>query len=267
MVTTNFGVRPECGVTTAGQTRIDMHVKVLDDRVVERAKNRDLDALVYAPHFTRLPAIRDRAARFSDDTLLVVPAREVFTGPWHARRHVLVIGLSDPVPDFITFRGALAEFDRQDAAVLAPHPEMLNVSCSRADVAADPDAFAAVETHNAKCLPHQNRRAGAIARETELPVFGSSYAHFRATVGEVWTEFGANLDTEADLVAALRSETPRRVVRRSGPDHHLRSLVEFAHLGYENSWGKIDRLFLSGTEPTHPSHIAYDGRFDDLTVY
>jgi predicted metal-dependent phosphoesterase TrpH len=244
-----------------------MHVKVLDDRVVERAKARGLDALVYAPHFTRLPTIRDRAARFSDDDLLVVPAREVFTGPWHARRHLLVIGLSDPVPDFITFRGALAEFDRQDAAVLAPHPEMLNVSCSRADVAADPDAFAAVETYNAKCLPHQNRRARSVARETGLPGFGSSYAHFRGTVGEVWTAFDADVDTEADLVAALRSGADRRVVRRSGADHILRGLAEFAHLGYENSWGKIDRLFLSGTEPTHPSNIAYGGRFDDLTVY
>ncbi|WP_338742512.1 PHP-associated domain-containing protein [Haloplanus salilacus] len=244
-----------------------MHVKVLDDRVVERAKARGLDMLVYAPHFTRLPTIRDRAARFSDDDLLVVPAREVFTGPWHARRHLLVVGLSDPVPDFITFRGALAEFDRQDAAVLAPHPEMLNVSCSRADVAADPDAFAAVETHNAKCLPHQNRRARIVARKTGLPGFGSSYAHFRATVGEVWTDFDVSIDSEADLVAALRSGTPRRVVRRSGADHHLRGLAEFAHLGYENSWGKIDRLFLSGTEPTNPSHIAYGDRFDDLTVY
>jgi hypothetical protein len=38
-------------------------------------------------------------------------------------------------------------------------------------------------------------------------------------------------------------------------------------LGYENSWEKVDRLFLSGTEPTHPGHIAYGGRFDDVAVY
>ncbi|MFB6101605.1 MAG: PHP-associated domain-containing protein [Haloplanus sp.] len=244
-----------------------MHVKVLDERVVARAKARGLDALVYAPHFTRLPTIRERAARFSDDELLVVPAREVFTGPWHARRHLLAIGLSDPVPDFVTFRGALAEFDRQDAAVLVPHPEMLNVSCSRADVAADPDAFDAVETYNAKCLPHQNRRARRVARTTGCPGFGSSYAHLRGTVGEAWTAFETAVDSEAALLEAIRSGAPRRVVRRGGASHRLRSLAEFAHLGYENSWGKVDRLFLSGTEPTHPSHIAYDGRFDDVTVY
>ncbi|GAB6861558.1 PHP domain-containing protein [Haloplanus litoreus] len=254
-------------MTTAGSTRIDMHVKALDERVVARAKARGIDVLVYAPHFTRLPTIRDRAARFSDGELLVVPAREVFTGPWHARRHVLAIGLTDPVPDFITFEGALDAFDRQDVAVLVPHPEMLNVSCSRADVAADPDTFDAVETYNAKCLPQQNRRCRAVARETGHPGFGSSYAHLRRTVGEAWTTFETTISSTDDLVEALRSGAPRRVAHRGGTGHRLQGLAEFAHLGYENTWGKLDRLFLSGTEPTHPSHIAYDGRFDDVAVY
>jgi len=253
-------------VTTAGSTRIDMHVKVLDEDVVTRAKARGLDALVYAPHFTRLPTIRERATNFSDDELLIVPAREVFTGPWYARRHLLVVGLDDPVPDFITFDGALAAADRQDAAVLVPHPEMLNISCSRDGIAAHADAIHAVETHNVKCLPPQNRRCRAVARETGHPGFGSSYAHLRRTVGEAWTTFEASIDSEAALAEALRSETPRRVVRQRGADHHLRGLAEFAHLGVENTWGKLDRLFLSGTEPTHPRHIAYDGRFDDVAV-
>jgi predicted metal-dependent phosphoesterase TrpH len=244
-----------------------MHVKVLDERVVSRAKARGLDVLVYAPHFTRLPDVRARAERFSDDELLVVPAREVFTGPWYDRRHLLAIGLSDPVPDFITLRGALAEFDRQDAAVLVPHPELLNVSCSAADVAGHADALDAVETYNAKCLPHQNRRGRAIARETGLPAFGSSYAHLRGTVGEVWTAFDDPIHSASDLVDALRDGVHRRVVRRRGPGHRLRGLAEFAHLGYENSWNKLDRLFFSGTEPTHPSNVAYLGRFDDVCAY
>jgi predicted metal-dependent phosphoesterase TrpH len=244
-----------------------MHVKALDERVVSRAKARGIDVLVYAPHFTRLPAIRTRAERFSDDELLVVPGREVFTGTWRNRRHLLAVGLSAPVPDFVTFRGAIDEFERQNAAVLVPHPEMLNVSCSRADVAAERDAVDAVETYNAKCLPHQNRTARAVARETGLPGFGSSYAHLRRTVGEAWTAFDDPIRDESDLVDALRSGAPRRVAHRGGLGHRLQGLAEFAHLGYENSWGKVDRLFLSGTEPTHPSNVAYAGRFDDVAVY
>jgi hypothetical protein len=57
------------------------------------------------------------------------------------------------------------------------------------------------------------------------------------------------------------------VYHRTGAEHRLRRFAEISHLFYENSWGKIDRIFLSGTEPTHPDHIAYDGRFDDVAVY
>ncbi|MFC6726015.1 PHP domain-containing protein, partial [Halobium palmae] len=89
-----------------------MHAKVLDERVVARAKSRGIDVLVYAPHFVRLPDARETATRFSDDDLLVVPAREVFTGSWRDRKHVLAVGLSEPVPDFVELDAALAEFER-----------------------------------------------------------------------------------------------------------------------------------------------------------
>jgi hypothetical protein len=55
-------------------------VKLLDERVVERAREAGLDVLVYAPHFTRLADVRERAKRFSTDEVTVVPGREVFTG-------------------------------------------------------------------------------------------------------------------------------------------------------------------------------------------
>ncbi|EMA02322.1 PHP domain-containing protein [Haloferax mediterranei ATCC 33500] len=244
-----------------------MHVKILDEQVVSRAKARGLDVLVYAPHFVRLPDIRARAERFSDDELLVVPAREVFTGSWHNRKHLLAIGLSDPVPDFISLDGALDEFDRQEAATLVPHPELLTVSLSADDIARYREHIHAIETYNAKAFSRHNRRGREIARETNLPGFGSSYAHLRGSIGEAWTEFDRDIGSEADLVDALRERAERRIVRRAGLSHTLRGAVEFAHLGYENSWGKIDRLLLSGMEPTHPSHIAYDGRFDDVSVY
>jgi predicted metal-dependent phosphoesterase TrpH len=244
-----------------------MHAKVVDDRVVRRAKARGVDVLVYAPHFTRLPAIADRAARYSDDDLLVVPAREVFTGSWRERRHVLAVGLADPVPDFVTLDGCLAELRRQGAATLVPHPELLTVSLDRSEVAARADAVDAVEAYNAKCLPHQNRRARAVVRETGHPAFASSYAHLRRTVGEAWTEFERPIRSAADLAAALREGAPRRLYRRGGLGHRLRGAAEYAHLGYENSVEKVDRVVLSGREATHPRHPAYAGRFDDVAVY
>ena len=247
--------------------RVDAHVKVLDERVVERAKERDLDALVYAPHFTRLPDIEARAERFSDEELLVVPAREVFTGDWRNRKHVLAVGLSEPVPDFISLEAAMAEFDRQGAAVLAPHPAFATVSLEAHDLRAHAERVDAIEVYNPKHWQNHNERARELAREFDLPAFGSSYAHLRGTVGEVWTTFEDPLETGADLVAAFKEGAPRRVYHREGADHRLRCAAEFGHLFYENTWKKVDRLFLSGTEPTHPDHIAYDGAFDDVAVY
>lgn len=248
-------------------TRVDLHAKVLDGGVVRRAKAAGIDVLVYAPHFTRLPDARDRAAEYSDDELLVVPGRELFTGSWRDRKHVLAVGLTDPVPDFITLDAVFDELRRQDAAALVPHPGFLNVSLTPTDVERFRDTVAAVETHNPKHLPHHNRRARAIADAYDIPGFASSYAHLPETVGGVWTAFDAAIDTEADLVDALESGVPRQTYHQRGARYQARSLAEKLHLGYENTWEKIDRILLSGTEPTHPRHIAYDDQFDDVAVY
>lgn len=248
-------------------TYVDLHVKILDERVVARAKRYGLDILVYAPHFTRLPTIRKRARAYSDDELLVVPARELFTGTWHNRQHVLALGLESPVPDFITLAGAMAELRAQNAVALVPHPEFLTVGLDEAAIRRYRESIAAVETENPKHWAHHNRRARAIAADLGLPAFGSSYAHRHATVGEVWTEFEKPIDTEADLLAALQEGASRRVGHRNGLLHLWRRRVEFAHLGYENSLKKFDRVILSGMEATHPQHPVYDGRFENVEVY
>jgi predicted metal-dependent phosphoesterase TrpH len=247
--------------------RVDAHVKMLDEGVVERAKRRGLDALVYAPHFEQLPSIRETARRFSDDDLVVVPAREVFTGDWRHRRHVLALGLEDPVPDFITLDGAMREFDRQDAVVLVPHPTFLNVSLGYEEIQRYSDQVAGVEAYNPKLLGRWAGRAKQLVADFDVAPFGSSYAHVPGSVGEVWTAFDREFAAPADVVAAFAADTSRRVGRRSSLAHRGRKLAEFAHLGFENTWEKADRIFLQGTEPTHPRHLLYDGRFDDVAVY
>ncbi|ARS89116.1 PHP domain-containing protein [Natrarchaeobaculum aegyptiacum] len=248
-------------------TRVDCHVKVLNERVVERARRAGLDVLVYAPHFTRLPEIRQQAAEYSSDDLLVVPAREVFTGTWKHRKHVLAIGLSEPVPDFIPLEAAMAEFERQDATVLAPHPEFANVSLAAEDIATYREAIDAVEIFNPKHFPWHNRRARDIADHLEIAPFTSSYAHLPDSVGVACTAFDATIESEADLCRAFAEDTARRIVYDNGATRLRTTAGELAHLVYENTWEKIDRFFLQGLEPTHPRHIAYDGRFEDVALY
>ncbi|ELZ09850.1 metal-dependent phosphoesterase -like protein [Natrinema thermotolerans DSM 11552] len=247
--------------------RVDPHVKVLTDRVVERAKRAGLDAIVYAPHFTRLPETRERAAAYSDDDLLVIPAREVFTGTWRNRKHVLALGLEEPVPDFIPLETAMAEFERQGATVLVPHPEFANVSLSEADLRRYADVIDAIEIFNPRHFPWDNRRARDLADSLSLPPFTSSYAHLPRSVGVAHTALEAAIETEADLLEAFDDGVARRVIYDDGPYRWSTTASELGHLVYENTWEKVDRLFLSGTEPTHPQHIAYDGRFDDAAVY
>lgn len=249
------------------ETRIDPHVKILDEQVVERAKARGIDVLVYAPHFTRLPTARRRAERLSEEDLLIVPAREIFTGGWQNRKHVLGLGLEEPIPDFIPLDVAMRELDRQDAVVLAPHPEFLTVSLDRSDLQTYESQIDALEVYNPKHLPHHNDQALELAETHDVGVFGSSYAHRRATVGEVWTTVDTKIESETDLFDAFRSDRQKRVEHRSTQHHDIRRMAEFAHLGWENTWKKFDRLLLSGTEATHPRHIAYDGQFDDVAVY
>jgi predicted metal-dependent phosphoesterase TrpH len=254
-------------VTDEGPTRVDLHVKVLDADVVARAKERGLDAIVYAPHFVRLPEIRERAARFEDDELLVVPGREVFTGTWRHRRHVLGVGLTEPVPDFITLEAAFGAFERQGAATLVPHPTYLNVGLQKSEVREHRERIDALETTNPKHFPWHDRRNRRLASELDLPPFGSSYAHLKRTVGAAWTEFDRAIDSADDLVRALHEGWSRRAVRASGMAYQRHRLAEWGHLAYENTYEKADRLLWRGTEPTHPDHIAYGGRFDDDCVY
>lgn len=249
------------GVTGGSETRVDPHVKVLDEAIAERAKARGLDAIVYAPHFTRLPEIRARAELFTDEELTVIPGREVFTGTWRNRRHVLALDLDAPVPDFISLDAAFREFDRQDAVVLVPHPDYLTVSLDRAAIEQYRSAIHGLETYNPKQLSRHNRLARDLAELTGLPAFGSSYAHLPGTVGEVWTAYEeVNADRPA-LIEAFRAGTPRAVEHRTGTIHQLRRAAEIGHLFYENSIAKFDRVVLSGREPTHPNQDEYGDRF------
>ncbi|MFP4628867.1 MAG: PHP-associated domain-containing protein [Halobacteriales archaeon] len=246
-------------MTTA---RVDLHVKVFDERTRDRARRRGLDAVVYAPHFTPWPEIRRRATALSTAELLVVPAREIFTGSWRDRKHVLALGLTEPVPDFIPLEVAMAELADQGACVLAPHPAYLTISLAPADLERHRDQLRAVERYNPKFLPWHGPRARRLARAIDRPAFASSYAHLRTSVGAAWTEIEGPIEAEADLLEALRGGHIAGVGRIDGFAHRRTAAIELAHLVHENSIEKARRVLGPGREPTHPTRALYGGRFD-----
>ena len=238
-----------------------MHTKVADASTVRRARRCGLDAVVYAPHFTQLPRIETRAAALSTESLAVIPAREIFTGNWRSRRHVLAIGLSEPVPDFIPLADALEELERQGAAILVPHPTFFTVSLTVAEVHAYGDVIDAVECYNPKLLPHHTRRAYRLAEDVGLPVFASSYAHLRGTVGHAWTSFPEQIEDEEDLCEVLRKGALGTVGAEGGLGHLGRRMLEFSHLGWENSAKKAHRVVGRQRAATHPDDPLYGDRF------
>lgn len=243
-------------------TRVDLHVKVLDTSVVRRAKKAGLDVLVYAPHFTHLSDIRDEAERYTDDELVVVPARECFTGRWNRRRHVLVVDPSEPIPDFLPFEQTMTELDRRDETVLAPHPEFLTMSVAREDIHEYRNVFDAVEVFCPKNTRYHTRRMHEVATETGLSTYVSSYAHLPHTVGEVWVEYDVPIETAEDLRAALTGERECRHRRKDGLTHLLKRCGEIAHLGYENTWERLRRMALQPCEPTNHRNPRYDDRYN-----
>ena len=254
------------GVSIDGESRVDLHVKILDEGVVQRAKAVGLDAIVYAPHFEHLSTIRERAERFSDDDLLVVPGREYFTDKWSRRKHVLAVDPDEPVPDFIPFEDTMAEISAHHAGILVPHPEFLTLSMKREDIETYAEDIDAIEVYNPKHWPWDDSRARDIARESGLQTYLSSYAHLTTTIGEAWVEFDRQIDSAADLVDALQSGAPRRMYHRDGLFHVLKRRLEFAHLGWENSHDKFKRVVLQGDEPTHPAG-DYPERFAAMNAY
>ncbi|MFC7058299.1 PHP-associated domain-containing protein [Halovenus salina] len=252
-------------MTAAVSTRVDLHVKILNDEVVRRAKQADLDVLVYAPHFTHLSDIRERARAYSDEELLVVPARECFADRWNRRRHVLVIDPDEPIPDFLTFEATMTEIERRGETVLGPHPEFLTMSLGADDLREYRDAFDAVEVFCPKNWWFHTRRMKSIASDLDLPTYVSSYSHLPTTIGEAWVEFERAITSPEELATALADGAQRRCYRNDGLAHLLKRRAEFAHLSKENSWDKFARVVLKDDEPTNPSR--YDERFAEDVAY
>ncbi len=254
-------------MTDEDLTRVDLHVKILDEGVVRRAKQAGLDVLVYAPHFTHLADIRARAAEYTDEELLVVPARECFTGRWNDRRHVLVVDPSEPIPDFLTFEATMAELDSRDETVLAPHPEFLTMSLSAEDVREYRHVFDAVEVFCPKNWWLHTRRMRQIGSEVDLPTYVSSYSHLPMTIGEAWVEYETTIESAGDLQTAIEDGAEPRQYRNSGLLHLLKRRVEFAHLAKENTWDKFARVVLEDREPTNPFGSRYDDRYGEYSAY
>lgn len=123
---------------------------------------------------------------------------------------MLVFGLYRDAPGWKTPFADLLEMCRREGAVIAPaHPCRVTGELERLHGRERVDWLMgnvnAVETHNGGCTPGGNEAALELATRYGLPGIGGSDAHHEFQVGRCYTVFEGEVETDGELVDALRS--------------------------------------------------------------
>ncbi len=189
---------------------IDMHThtsvystdsNLLPHEALTRAAECGIDGVVLTEHDLVWPA--ERAAQLTEQVgILVLPGVEVTT----ELGHVLVYGLDALVPRITDARRLRALCDERNALMFLAHPARdPGLRVPRAAM----ELFDGVEGLNGCDGPLQNQSASSRGRTRPLPPIGGSDSHAMHEVGTAATEFAAQIETVADLLAALRSKDYR----------------------------------------------------------
>ncbi|MBX9582265.1 MAG: PHP domain-containing protein [Gemmataceae bacterium] len=119
---------------------------------------------------------------------------------------VLVYGITDPfrVPRGIGWGELCREVHRQGGAAVAAHPHRWGQPFEQvvADARAELDGIEVLSNNMDADL--RARAAGLLRKYPHLAQLGNSDSHAPETVGVCYTEFDADIRTNADLVRAIR---------------------------------------------------------------
>jgi predicted metal-dependent phosphoesterase TrpH len=179
--------------------------------LVRRAVEVGLDGVVITEHDYLWPDDELRELREAAPGLVVLSGIEVSGRDGD----LLVYGVSNP----FTLRRSTPwvdlcrEVHRQDGTAVAAHPYRWGQRFER--ILRDPQVtLDGIEAMTNNMDDELRRRAAGVLRDwPELAGLGSSDAHEVGVVGACFTEFDADIRTNADLVAAIRS---RRLRAREG---------------------------------------------------
>lgn len=185
---------------------IDLHCHTLPlstcsaleaDQLVALARERGLDGICLTEHdrawpVTELRALRERTG------FPVFSGVELTTD----QGHVLAFGLDDPRAFSAVAREVHEAAKACGALLFLAHPArdgLLKVSHDTVEF------FMSVEAVNGSDSRLQNMAASGLAHGFRLPGIGGSDAHTVAEVGRAATRFARRIETQADLLEALRA--------------------------------------------------------------
>ena len=167
------------------------------DELVRLTRERGVDGIVLSEHDAHWD--EDELAELRAGTeFLVLSAVELTTD----RGHILAFGLPRDCGPLPTLQAAGEVAQASGALLFLAHPARDGLLRVDHEIVT---ACASVEAVNGSDSRLQNLASSGLAHGFPLPGIGGSDAHTAAEVGRAATRFEARIETEPDLLAALRS--------------------------------------------------------------
>ncbi len=193
----------------------DSHMSMED--IIDEAKRKGLDGVCITDHDDL--GLRDIVSQFYTDDLKIFVGVEILT----TQGDILVIGL-DKVPDkMLTPSELLTLVEEQGAVAIAAHPYRKNNRGLGDNIfsygANSKTPLTAVEVLNGSTPTHLNVQAGETAHKTDLGTTGGSDAHFKERVGLMATYFPYEINTEEELIQAIKNKDCRPMYYENGEYH------------------------------------------------
>lgn len=167
------------------------------EELIDLARERGLDGVALSEHDTpwNRQALADLRRRTA---FLALAAVELTTD----RGHVLAFGLPAGAGPLPTLSSAAALARNSGALLYLAHPARDGLLRIDHEIVT---ACASVEAVNGSDSRLQNLASSGLAHGFPLPGIGGSDAHTADEVGRAATRFEARIETDADLLTALRS--------------------------------------------------------------
>lgn len=174
-------------------------------QIIKRAIFAGLDAIAITDHDTMQGSnVAEKEAK-DFKNIIIVPGMEIST----SKGHILALGIQDEIKKGVPPQEAIDKIREQGAVAIVPHPfvryrEGLFVNIQDLEVDA-------IETLNSRYIfGYSNWRARKLAKERNLPMIGSSDAHFVAAIGSCFTQVDSEPNTDDILSAVKKGKTKPR---------------------------------------------------------
>jgi predicted metal-dependent phosphoesterase TrpH len=175
------------------------------DELLREAATVGLDALAITDH-DEIEASIEATERAPGYGLIGIPGMEVTS----AVGHVLALGVSERIPEDLSFDETIDRIHDAGGIAVVPHPFQKSRSGVAANLSAASLARAdAIEVYNSRLLTgRSNRQAERFATAHDVPKTAGSDAHISEMVGQAITEIGVDeRNVDAILQAIQQGRT------------------------------------------------------------